>query len=309
MQHITYEAMAGKLSWTGAVAAMEAGHRAPKAQVGDLFLGPSEAVLLNRGAYIEGLGWGVKAVTVLEGNAAKGLPSIQGAMFLFAPEDGSLRAIIESRLVTERKTAGDSVLGAKLLARPDSETLLIVGGGVVAASLVRAYSEIFPALKKIMVWTRRPEAAEAFATEQRAAGYPVEAAPDLPAAAARADIISSATMARSPVLHGEWIRPGTHVDLIGAFKADMREADDALIAAAKLFVDSRATTIHHIGELMIPIAAGVIGEDHVKADLYDLIAGGAEGRASEDEITLFKNGGGAHLDLMTARWIAEAAEG
>jgi ornithine cyclodeaminase len=124
--------------------------------------------------------------------------------------------------------------------------------------------------------------------------------------AASADIISSATMARTPVLKGEWITPGTHVDLIGAFKADMREADNALISSGSLFVDSRDTTLHHIGELMIPLAAGIINESDIKGDFYDLIASGTTARKSDDEITVFKNGGGAHLDLMIADYISGA---
>ncbi|MEF9605312.1 ornithine cyclodeaminase, partial [Paracoccus sp. PXZ] len=123
------------------------------------------------------------------------------------------------------------------------------------------------------------------------------------------DIISSATMARQPVIRGDWVRPGTHVDLIGAFKADMREADDALMARAALFVDSRETTLGHIGELMLPIASGAITAESVLGDLYDLVRPDARRRLSENEITLFKNGGGAHLDLMIASWIARVMAG
>ena len=122
---------------------------------------------------------------------------------------------------------------------------------------------------------------------------------DLAAAAGAADIVATATLARSPVLRGEWLAPGTHVDLIGAFTPEMREADDELLRRAELFVDSRATTIGEIGELLIPIAAGVIRADDVRGDLYDLCNGGA-GRSDERAITVYKNGGGAHLDLMTA---------
>ena len=136
----------------------------------------------------------------------------------------------------------------------------------------------------------------------------VRATDDLAAAAAEADIVSAATMARAPILKGDWIRPGTHVDLIGAYKADMREADDALMRKARIFVDSRETTIGHIGELTIPIAAGVISADDVLGDFRELI-GGAPGRVDPGDITLFKNGGGAHLDLMIAAYIAEAAAG
>ncbi|XEU85653.1 ornithine cyclodeaminase [Tistrella mobilis] len=310
---LTYEACAGALDWAGAVEALRRGHLRPRAEIADIFLGPRTATLLNRAAFIPGLGYGVKAVTVMDGNAARGLPTVQGAMMVYDAETGSLRAVIDSRLVTEFKTAADSVLGARLLARPDSRHLVIVGAGVVATSLIRAYGAIFPDLERISVWARRPEQARALVDAARgpaeAAGITarLEAAPDLDAALAEADIISSATMARSPVIHGARVRPGTHVDLIGAFKADMREADDALIGSSRLFVDSRATTLHHIGELTMPIKAGVITEADVLGDLYDLVPATAPARRSADEITVYKNGGGAHLDLMIADYIAATA--
>lgn len=303
---IAYDEMAGSLSWTGAVEALRLGHLRPKAEVADIFLGPSDKTLLSRGAFIEGLGYGVKSVTVFGGNPGVGLPTVQGAMLVFEPAHGRLQAIIDSRLVTEFKTAADSVLGARLLARPDSAHLLVVGAGAVAASLVRAYSAIFPRLARVSVWARRPDRSAALAQAFEGNPVPVSAVPDLAAAVAEADIVSTATMAREPILRGAWVRPGTHVDLIGAYKADMREADDALIAGGALFVDSRETTLGHIGELAIPIERGVIAATAIRGDLYELVEGRA-GRSSADEITVYKNGGGAHLDLMIAGYIAEKA--
>lgn len=306
-QVITYESTAHKLSWPEAVEALRAGHMKPKAEIGDAFLGPGDATLLSRSAYIEGLGYGVKSVTVFDRNPQHGLPTVQGAMLMFEPQHGRLAAVIDSRLITEFKTAADSVLGARLLARPGSKTLLIVGAGTVAASLMRAYGAAFPGLERILIWARRPEQAESLARDCKSGNIEVSAVADLPRAAATADIIATATMARDPVLKGAWVRPGTHIDLIGAYKADMREADDALISAGPLFVDARQTTIGHIGELTIPIANGVITEDAVMGDFYDLIAGAGHGRSSDRDITLFKNGGGAHLDLMMAGYIAARA--
>lgn len=303
---IGYDDARPRLSWSDTMEAIREGHARPRAQIGDLFLGPAEGTLLTRGAYIEGLGYGVKSVTVFAGNAARGLPTVQGAMFVYSPEDGRLEAIVDSRLVTEFKTAGDSILGARLLARPDPVELLIVGAGTVSRSLILAYGAAFPSLERISVWARRSAQAEALADEFSSHTAAVAAVDDLPKAAARADIVSTATMAKEPILKGEWIAPGTHVDLIGAFKPDMREADDALISGGALFVDSRETTLGHIGELSIPIAAGVIAPEDVRGDFYDLVPGGA-GRGSDDEITVFKNGGGAHLDLMVARYIAAVA--
>ena len=304
IRQITYDGSIEHFSWTDAVAALREGHRLPRAQVADMFLGPGDATLLSRGAWIEGLGFGVKSVTVFDDNPRQGLPTIQGGMLVFEPKNGCLEAVIEGRLLTEIKTAADSVLGATYLARPDSRHLLIVGGGTVARSLIEAYTAVFPALERVSIWTRRPEQARALAAEWPSGTFTVEAVHNLAEAAGQADINSSATMAREPVLRGAWIHPGTHVDLIGAYKADMREADDDLISSAALYVDSRETTIHHIGELMMPIASGAITEASVLGDLYDLAKGSATARMSPGEITVFKNGGGAHLDLMIASFLS-----
>ena len=300
---IAYDDVASRFDWGDAVAALREGHKLPQAEIGDIFLGPADGTMLSRGAFVPGLGYGLKSVTVFDKNAQHGLQTVQGAMLVFEPDHGQLSAIVDSKLVTEIKTAADSVLGASLLARTDSETLLIVGAGTVAHSLVKAYRSVMPSLKRIMVWSRRREAAESMAKEFAAAGIALSVADDLEAAVATADIVATATMAREPILRGDWVKPGTHVDLIGAFKSDMREADDDLISTGTLFVDSRDTTIDHIGELKIPIANGVIKADAVKADFYDLVAGSHPGRRSEQEITVFKNGGGAHLDLMIAGYL------
>lgn len=302
MELVTRAQVEGRLTWPGVVEALSAGLRHAPAQISDQFLTRDPDTLLSRAAWIEGLGFGVKSVSVMPGNSGSRHPTVQGAMLVFEDVHGALKAIIDSDLVTEWKTAGDSVLGARLLARADARSVLIVGAGVVAQTLVRAYSEIFPQLKRIEIWNRTGGKAETLARKMRDEGYPVTRVKDLEAACGGADIISTATMSRSPVLSGDWIKPGTHVDLIGAFRPDMREADDHLMQRGRIFVDSRDTTIHHIGELMIPIAAGAISQADVLGDFYDLIAG-REGRVSSEDITVFKNGGGAHLDLMTAQYI------
>ena len=134
----------------------------------------------------------------------------------------------------------------------------------------------------------------------------VTAAADVADAVRAADIVSAATMARSPILQGEWVRPGTHIDLIGAFTPEMREADDALIAVGLVYVDFMETVMDRIGEIMQPIAAGAIERSHIRGDLYDLVAAGTTSRQSDDQITVFKNGGGAHLDLMMASYVVDA---
>ena len=280
------------LSWRGLLDAFEAGHRLPLSDIKDMFLYRDKDTILNRGAWIDGLGALVKAATVFPGNAAKGLPTIYGVVSLFDDVTGDLNAILDFHLVTKWKTAGDSLLSASRLARKDAREFLLVGAGAVARSMVEAYSSVFPEAR-FTVWSRTRESAAAM-------GLPV--ADDLETAVRKADVICSATMATSPLIKGDWLQPGQHIDLIGAYKPGMREVDDRAMQRARVFVDSRKTTIHHIGELMDPIASGAITEADVVADFYDDPA--LYARRSEDEITLAKNGGGAHLDLMTASYIA-----
>lgn len=302
---ITARTAAGRLDWAGAVATLRAGHALPRAQIRDSFLGPATGTMMTRAAWIEGLGYGSKTFTVFDANAGRGLPTVQGAMLVFDKDDGHLRAIVDNPLITRMKTAADSVLGASLLARPDSRHLLIVGAGTVAASLIEAYRAVLPDIDRVTVWARRPDQAQALADRLSDAGLRIKTATDLESALASADIVAASTMARQPILRGDWVRPGTHVDLIGAYKADMREADDALMARAALFVDSRETT-SHIGELLMPLASGAITQASVLGDLYDLVRPEARRRQSDAEITVFKNGGGAHLDLMIASWIIDS---
>jgi ornithine cyclodeaminase len=296
---IAAEDVAGRLDWLAMVEALAAGHRGPRPALGDVFVARGPDTLLTRAAWIDGLGAAVKAVTVMPGNAARGLASVQGALLVFDDATGALQAVIDSDLVTRWKTAADSLLGARLLARHGVRRLLVLGAGAVAASLVEAYRAGFPGIA-VTLWNRSPDRARALAEATGA-----EIATDLPAAVAAADIVATATIATEPVLRGAWLRPGQHLDLVGAFRADMREADDEALRRARIFVDSFETTLAHIGELEDPLARGVIAREDVLGDLHDLVSGRA-GRRGPEEITLFKNGGGAHLDLMTARAILSA---
>ena len=280
------------LTWVGLCEAIEAGHRLPRAEIDDLLLYRGRDVLLDRAAWIDGLGSLVKVATVVPGNAERGLPTINGVVTLFNDQTGVLEALVDFHLVTKWKTAGDSLLSASKLARRDSRNILLVGAGTVARSMVQAYAVLFPEAR-FTLWNRSPVAS----FDPR-----VTVVTDLQAAVAAADVICTATMAKEPLIKGEWLRPGQHLDLIGAYNPSMREVDDAAMARARVFVDSRATTLHHIGELMEPLKSGAITEADVQADFYDM-ASGSYARRSDDEITIAKNGGGAHLDLMTASYI------
>lgn len=292
---ITFAEGEAHLDWLGLTDALAAGHRLPRAEITDSFLYRGADTVLSRAAWIDGLGMAVKTATVFPGNAEAGKSTINGGVNLYDDGDGTLAALVDFHLVTKWKTAGDSLLAALRLAPEDSREILIMGAGTVAASLIDAFGAGFPEAR-ITLWNRTAARAEALAAGRDG----VEVAHDLPAAVGTADIIVSATMSTDPVLRGDWLRPGQHVNLIGAYRPDMREADDTALTRAQIYVDSRATTLDHIGELKDPLARGVITPDDVRADYYEL---DQFSRGGADDITLFKNGGGAHLDLMTAEYI------
>ncbi|MBY6049982.1 ornithine cyclodeaminase family protein [Vannielia litorea] len=290
---ITYEQGEAALNWLGLTDALAEGHRLPKAEIEDIFLYRGDDTLLSRAAWIDGLGSLVKTATIFPGNAPE-RPAVNGSVTLYSDTTGEAEAFVDFHLVTKWKTAGDSLLAARRLARPESRKILILGAGAVSASLIEAYSAGFPGAE-FTLWNRTAGRAAQLAEETGA-----RVAQDLEAAVGEADIIATATMSTEPVLKGAWLQPGQHVDLIGAYRPDMREADGEVLKRARLFVDSRDTTVGHIGELKDPIARGVISEADIVADYYEL---DAFRRESDEEITVTKNGGGAHLDLMTARHI------
>jgi ornithine cyclodeaminase len=286
------------LDWIGLTDALRAGHARPLAEIADLFLYRGADTLLDRAAWVDGLGSAVKVATVVPGNPARGKPMVNGVVTLFDDITGELVALVDFHLVTKWKTAGDSLLSARLLARPDAREFLIVGAGTVGRSMVAAYTAAFPQAR-FTVWNRSAEGAAAMAAEIPG----LRVAADLETAVRAADVICTCTMTKTPLICGDWLRPGQHLDLIGAYRPDMREVDDTAIARARVFVDSRATTIGHIGEIMAPLASGLLSESAILGDFYD-IAAGVWTRAPGD-ITIAKNGGGAHLDLMTSRYILD----
>lgn len=286
-----------RLDWIGLTEALAAGHALPKAEIADTFLYRDPDTLLSRSAWINGMGLAVKSATVFPGNPDAGKPMVNGSVSLFSDTDGTLEALVDFHLVTKWKTAGDSLLGALRLADPDSRNILIVGAGTVGRSLCEAFGAGFPNASQTL-WNRTRSKADDLAATLDG----VSVADDLETAVRAANIIVSATMATQPVIRGEWLHPGQHLNLIGAYRPDMREADDTALQRARIFVDSYDTTVDHIGEIKIPIAEGAIARDDLVADYYDLAS---FARTGPDDITLFKNGGGAHLDLMTSRYILD----
>ncbi len=296
MRTIGFEQGEAAMDWLGLVEALKAGHQCPKASVEDLFLYRGDDTVLSRSAWIDGMGMLTKTATIFPSNKAQGNSMIGGGVMLFDDTNGSLAAVIDFHLITKWKTAGDSLLGALLLAPAGARNVLIVGAGTVGLSLVQAFSAGFPGAS-FSIWNRSPEGAADFA---KVTGATV--VDDLETGVRDADIIVTGTMTTDPIIKGEWLSPGQHLNMIGAYRPDMREADDAALLKSRVYVDSFDTTLGHIGELKIPLEAGVIGKDHVLAEFYDM-----ESFARTDgDITVFKNGGGAHLDLMTARYVLDA---
>lgn len=287
------------LTWAGIIAALEAGHLLPKAEIADLLLYRGADTMLDRAAWITGLGSLVKVGTIHPGNTALGLPSVNGIVTLYNDKTGVLDALFDFHLITKWKTAGDSLLAASKLARKNSRVFLLVGAGTVARNMVQAYSALWPDAQ-FMIWNRSAAGAVRFAEGDAR----ISVAPDLQVAVKSADVICTATMSDAPLIKGEWLRPGQHLDLIGAYTPAMREVDDLAMQRAAVFVDARATTVHHIGELMAPLASGAITEADVRGDFYDIAAGHFK-RDDDAQITIAKNGGGAHLDLMTAAYVLE----
>jgi ornithine cyclodeaminase len=302
MRIITAEEIRKTATWPLVIEALRSGHLRPKARTGDTLLESGDRKMLVRSGWIDGVAAGVKAVTVFPDNQPPN-PSVQGQVLLFDDETGAVSAILDGTEITKWKTAGDSALGADCLARPDVETMLMIGAGSMAEPLIRAHCSVRPSIRRVKIWNRTLARAEELAGRLGGLSASVEAVSDLDQSVPEADLVSSATMTIDPIINGALLKPGCHVDLVGAYTPDMREADDEALKRGRLFVDSFDTTVGEIGELVIPFAAGTISRQDVLGDLHALVAGEAA-RGTADEITLFKNGGGAHLDIMTAQAIA-----
>jgi ornithine cyclodeaminase len=251
---------------------------------------------------------GVKLVTVFPRNLARGIASVAALYVLLDAATGHPLALIDGEALTLRRTAAASALASIYLSRPDSRRLLVVGAGALAPYMAAAHRAVRP-IEAIAIWGRTPAHVERTVATLRAGGVEATAAADLARAAGEADIVTCATTARSPVLSGAWIRPGTHVDLVGAFTPEMRESDDALVAAARLYVDTFAGALGEAGDLVQAMASGAISRAAVRAELADLVTGRDAGRIRPDEITLFKSVGTALEDLAAADlvWARRAA--
>jgi len=270
----------------------------------------ADAMLLLMPAWSTGTGSriGIKLVTVFPDNGKRSLPSIYGQYLLLDGETGASLALLDGTMLTKRRTACASGLASRYLSRPDSASLRMIGTGALAPHLIRVHAKVRP-IERVAIWGRNAAKAESLAAElsmslPTALGRKVEvrAVADRRSALADADIISCATLSRTPLVEGEGLRAGQHVDLVGAYTPEMRESDDKAVWRARVYVDTRAGALKEAGDIVLPLRNGTIDEDDLIADLYELSRGQQTGRLAGDAttITLFKSVGAALEDLAAA---------
>jgi ornithine cyclodeaminase/alanine dehydrogenase-like protein (mu-crystallin family) len=249
---------------------------------------------------------GVKVVAVHPGNAARGKGSVNGTYLLMDGATGEQLAVIDGLALTLWRTAAASALAASYLARKNSSRLVMIGAGNLAPFLIKAHASVRP-IDEVLIWNRNPERAEKLAASQTNGRYSISATTDLETASRSADIVSCATLSREPLVRGAWLKPGAHLDLVGAFTPEMRESDDEAIVHASVFVDTREGALAEAGDIVQPLRAGLISESSIRGDLFDLCRGKIAGRQSEQEITLFKSVGTALEDLAAAALVFSLA--
>ena len=298
------EAVARGLAWRPLVEALRAAFRAPcqmptRHHHAIAYPGEPDQTLLLMPAWQEGGAVGVKIASVVPGNATRGLPAVSASYILADGLTGQHRALIDGGELTVRRTAAASALAADYLARADADHLVMVGTGRLAPCLIAAHAAVRP-LRRVSLWGRNAGKAAALAGRLTGPELPVVPVSDLRAAVTEADIVSCATLSAEPLVHGDWLPPGCHVDLVGAFTPAMRESDDAVMRRGRLFVDTRPGALAEAGDILLAIQAGAIGPDAIVADLFELAAGTREGRKTAAEVTVFKSVGAALEDLAAA---------
>lgn len=260
--------------------------------------GGAPGTLLLMPAWRSGGSLGVKIVTVFPDNAKRSLPAVCGTYVLLDAVTGAPQALLDGTALTLRRTAGASALAADFLARPDSAVHLMVGTGALAPHLVAAHRTMRP-IRESRIWGRNPAKAAALAERLTVNGIAAVAVPDLAEAVATADIVTCATLATEPLIRGEWLRPGMHLDLVGGYTPQMREADNAAVRRARVYIDTEAA-LQEAGDIVRPLRSGALSREAIAGDLFGLARGQYSGRQSPAEITLFKSVGTALEDLAAA---------
>lgn len=266
--------------------------------------GEADQTLLLMPAWDAGKSVGIKIVTITPGNGARNLPAVQGIYLLLDGLTGAPQALMDGKCLTVRRTAAASALAASYAARKDAATHLMIGAGALSQPLIEAHRAVRPITRNLL-WARDFAKAEIQVKKLASAGIEVEPVRDLEAAVKKADIISTGTLSHDPLVKGLWLRPGQHLDLVGAFLPEMRESDDEAVRRATVFVDTREGALKEAGDIVLAIKSGALTPERISADLFDLARGKHKGRKSDDEITLFKSVGSAIEDLAAARLLME----
>jgi ornithine cyclodeaminase len=263
-----------------------------------------ETTLLMMPAWQAGDVAGVKIVTVAPENGDKGLPSIQGSYLLMDVDTGSMIATMDAPALTARRTAAASALASRFLSRENSETLLMIGTGALSANLIEAHANVRP-IKTVYVWGRDQSKAEAICRQVSHLNLNCTAIDDIKQHISDADIISCATLSTQPLVHGEWLVPGQHLDMVGSYRPDMREMDDACLINSRVFVDNFEGALRETGDIVLPLKAGVISKEDIEADLFALCKQQFMMKRDENDITVFKSVGHALEDLTAAKLVAQ----
>lgn len=311
MKVITAAQAEAVLDYAELVESLREAHRGERSVTDDAYLeepdlgfGPNGFLVRPAWKYRDLLG--AKLATVFPENPSRNMLTVHAVYVLFDGRNGKPLATMDGTVLTWFKTACDSALGASYLAREDAASLLMVGAGAMAPHLIRAHVAVRPSIETIRIWNRSSGRAGELATALDLDGREVTPVTDLADAVGVSEVISMATSSPYGLITGKDVAPGTHLDLVGAYTPDMREVDNIAVSKSRVYVDLVETAML-TGELLQPIEAGVMTPDDIVGDLYDLCSGSVLGRQSPDEITMFKNGGGGHLDLMTAKHILEKA--
>jgi ornithine cyclodeaminase len=270
---------------------------------------PSKLFALMPGSLPGPQGFGAKILSIFPDPARPGRSPHRGVVVLFEREHGKVECIADAEAVTEIRTAAASAVATAALARTDARRLAIFGCGLQAASHIRALTRVRP-LEEVLVWGRSQQRARELAREMaQETGLPVRAVSDARAAAAAADILCTVTSSATPVLLGEWVRPGTHVNVVGSSHAVPVEVDHALVLASRFIVDSRRSALAAAAEFLRAKAAGLIGDEHIAAEIGEVLIGRIPGRRSAEEITVYKSLGHIVQDLAALTYLHAKAQG
>lgn len=303
MQFISAQTIHSLLDWEGVLDALYQAHLGPRPTGDGFFLGNADYGLLSRGVILPGTGVGLKIASMCPANSLATPPRpMEDAAFVVIDENTkAISALLDGPAISCWKTPGDSAVAARKLSREDSAVLLVLGGGPIARALVEVYLHIRPSIRQVLLWNRTPAKLADTQALLQSRGIDVQIVEDLNAAVSSADIITSATSSSTPLIRGDYVRAGTHIDLLGGYRPDMQEADSSAVAKGRIFVDDR-TNASTSGDILIPLEAGLITPAQIEADLYELCQDDTFVRAPED-ITIYKNAGGAHIDLVVSQYV------